>query len=139
MFSNETMPETLEYYKVSNPFWSVVGEYIGEGYDGYYEEGDPEDKPLMRYDFFFHSPDAELPYGVEPGEAVDSYCTSIPITNPKAVIGMGLLFLNALGDLRGYPKRYMQHLTWTTPEEAVEFFDQMYTAEKFSELQITEY
>ena len=102
------MPEELHYYEVSNEHWRVVAEYIGEGYSGDYDEEDPDDKPLMRYDFFRQGEE----------EAIDSYCTLMPITDPQAVRGMAMLFLDALDNNEHYPKRIMECLTWTEPEAA---------------------
>lgn len=103
------MPDELHHYEVSSEHWRVVAEYIGEGYSGDYDEEDPDDKPLMRYDFFRQG---------EEEEAVDSYCTLMPTTNPGAVRAMAHLFLNALGDSAHFPKHEMEALTWTEPEVA---------------------
>ena len=102
------MPEELHHYEVTDGYWRIVAEYIGEGYSGDYDEEDPDDAPLMRYDFFRKGEE----------EAVDSYCTLMPTTNPDAVRGMAHLFLDALAGKREWQKRRIEELTWTEPEVA---------------------
>lgn len=117
------MPEELHYYEVSSEYWRVVAEYIGEGYSGDYDDSDPDDKPLIRYDFFKQGEE----------EAVDSYCTLMPTTNPDAVKGMAHLFLNALDEREQFPKHYIQELTWTEPEVAVAYLREADTQESWKD------
>lgn len=52
-------------------------EYIGEGYNGYYDPEDPDDEPLIRFSVYSRE------FGTDHWEAVDdaSYCTQIPATS----------------------------------------------------------
>lgn len=110
----------MSYAEFTNDNWRVVAEYIGEGNSGDYDESDPDDQPLMRYDFFqVRNLDTHLSEDDDLlEEAVDSYCTLIPETDDAAIEGMGRIFLDALGNSSLFPKRRIQELTWTTPEEA---------------------
>ena len=89
--------------------WTVESVELGEGYDGEYNETDPNDVELVRYDFLLEGED----------ETVDSYCTLIPVADREAVEAMGRIFLDALdGDNPHFPKHTIQQLTWTTPTQA---------------------
>lgn len=109
--------EKLTHYEISNEYWTVIAEYIGEGFGGDYDDGDPQDLPLMRYDFYrtSNNPGPDL-YG-ESYE--DSYCTLMPITNPSAVMGMAKIFLDTLNSHTIFLKHEIRRLTHTTPDEAV--------------------
>jgi hypothetical protein len=98
----------MGYFEKDNGTWRVVAEYIGEGYEGDYDENDPLDQPLMRFDLFRVGED----------EAVDSYCTLIPETDTTAIRAMTQIFLNELGTRQRFPKHVIELLTWTTPEQA---------------------
>lgn len=84
----------------------VVLEYIGEGYNGDYDDTDPSDRQLLRFDVYLN------------GEPVDdaSYCTQIPATidNPTK-IKMETAILDAVYEplVNGYSiKKLCEKLSW---------------------------
>ena len=113
-----------------NDYWVVIGEWIGEGLSGDYDDTDPEDYPHMRYDFYTRKNDPET-HGYGRVEAEDSYCTMINAEDRDAVIGMGFIFLNAL-DSEQFPKRQIQELTWTSNNEAVAYFRTLEISQHYS-------
>lgn len=64
---------------------------LGEGYNGEYDESDPQDVELLRFDVHVHQsvPGARYDEDCHEGNLtgwyyVDSYCTNIPVTATSA-------------------------------------------------------
>ena len=88
-------------------------EWIGEGYSGEYDEDDPLDEKLMRFDVFRReSEDAEWE------EVPDSsYCTQLPDSLSDELKQKALERI--MDDVYGYTgsiKRRCEELSWISPE-----------------------
>lgn len=98
--------------------WRLEWEHHGEGYNGDYDENDPDDKPLLRADLYFQ--DIMCSDG--------SYCTVAPDGTPEDVLRR---FSNDLFDKLEaievyqitvdeeaeevrFPDKIMQEWTWRT-------------------------
>lgn len=84
---------------------------LGEGYDGDYDEEDPNDVNLLRFDVsvFSNGEWNEVPDG--------SYCTQVPATASTEVLKDLLVhFMNTIYDdvsAHGKAKRLCESLSWT--------------------------
>ncbi len=80
--------------------------FIGEGYNGEYDDADPEDKRLLRADLYAD------------GEMLDngSYCTLACIDTPSSVLEImsNDLFRDLALDPKNFSKRVMELWTWRT-------------------------
>ena len=99
--------------------------YIGEGYSGDYDETDPEDVALMRYDAYIRQAEVEA-YGIYADDAGPedegwatlhdgSYCTRVPYDTPDAELQrlaqvMADELSNEVGT--GTLKRACERLSW---------------------------
>jgi hypothetical protein len=67
---------------------------LGEGWSGYYDEDDPEDEELLRFDVSWLNDDSEW---IDPGDV--SYCTRFPASATKEQKAKGLrMLMNAFYD-----------------------------------------
>lgn len=104
----------------------VVLDWIGEGYNGDYQENDPDDKPLLRFDVYrFYEPNEEItPYFLDdetPGGGWlpvrdGSYCTQLVATEPRETLQTMAQFIldQVKGDISCQQrcKRLMEELSW---------------------------
>jgi len=101
--------------------WSLAWNHHGEGYEGDYDESDPDDKPLLRADLYYK--------GIRCAEG--SYCTLAPEDTPESLL---LRFSNDLFDKLSddavlsvdeeaeevrFRDRIMQEWTWRTDPEKI--------------------
>lgn len=89
---------------------------LGEGNSGDFDEGDPEDVNLLRFDFSRRENENE-----EWDESPDgSYCTLIPASTPREILEQGLqLLMESAGPEiaeHGKAKRTLEQLSWITPQ-----------------------
>ena len=61
----------------------VTLEWIGEGWDGDYQDDDPEDCPLLRFSVYRAITDPQDPRHDRDEFSDASYCTRIPATVPQ--------------------------------------------------------
>ena len=96
----------------AKPNIMVVWEWIGEGYEGDYNEDDPDDAPLLRFSVLTreqHPTEGDVG-DWEPAEDA-SYCTENVIDTPEADLkDMGLEILREFASGKG-----MDRMSWITP------------------------
>ena len=118
-----------EYFELVEDNVKVVFEYIGEGYEGNYNQADPEDTKLLRFDVFAHE-SLNNPYAEHPtkddgfGYMLDSsYCTHLPLNLPEDDINKALRVI--MDEVKGEViaghsiKRICEHLSWLCPEDLI--------------------
>ncbi len=95
---------------------------LGEGWGGEYNEDDPNDQPLLRFDVELHR--AWFPVEAWGGRCVHgdwfmpqdaSYCTRMPADSPPEVLRAGLEYLWTAVNNRSPRKRVLEHLSWIEP------------------------
>jgi hypothetical protein len=90
---------------------------LGEGLDGDYDESNPSDVNLLRFDVskFDGNEWTEVPDG--------SYCTQMPANSPHQVLKVGLrMIMDAVYDdvsNTGKAKKICESLSWIKPEDCV--------------------
>jgi len=98
----------------------VVWEWIGEGYNGDYNEADPDDVPLLRFtcDRRINDPDLDPDdNNVWEGMQDASYCTLMPIDSPKEyLLRAAGIILDAIRTGDSY-KRHLEQLSWFCPAD----------------------
>lgn len=130
-----TLENTIEFepLELQSEDGSVMVElaFVGEGFDGEYDPGDPEDSPLLRYTLyrrFSSSLDSSLFANLcdaddyEDGDwaAVrdGSYCTHLEATSPRSLLESAAKFIlsHAESGARGLSreKRLYEKLSWIT-------------------------
>lgn len=89
---------------------------LGEGYDGDYDETNPDDVNFLRFDVSrLDDNDAwvEVPDG--------SYCTQMPANSPHQILRTGLRIImdNIYDDVsnHGKAKKICEKLSWIKPED----------------------
>jgi hypothetical protein len=86
-------------------------EYIGEGFDGDFDESDPTDQPLIRFRVFDFQ---NLSGRVEENSFFDSYCTQIPATMPLRLLhSFACEMVRRLGDDEFW-KHLLAQWSWST-------------------------
>ena len=95
----------------------VLWEWIGEGWEGDFDDLDPEDEPLLRFSCF----QAILPQYSTDGNGWEevpdgSYCTRCPITTPRSSLLKFAGEILAALELPS-PKRRLEELSWLCPED----------------------
>jgi len=85
---------------------------LGEGISGDYDETDPDDKVLLRFDFSIRDS-----IGSDWQEVPDSsYCTNVELNTPPNILATGLKLLMevAYDDIaeHGRAKRILEELSW---------------------------
>ncbi len=116
-----------EYFELVEDNVKVAFEYIGEGYEGDYNQADPEDAKLLRFDVFAHH-SLRNPYAedsmMEFGYMLDSsYCTHLPLNLPEDVINKALRVI--MDEVKGEViaghsiKRICEHLSWLCPDDLI--------------------
>ena len=87
--------------------------YIGEGWQGDYDENDPEDERLLRFDIYFKEG--------EEWEALDggSYCTQIPENTPQEIQNelVSYIYDEVVDQVEGgyMAREVCQRLSWIDP------------------------
>ena len=89
----------------------VTWEWIGEGWSGDYDPGDPEDKPLLRFSC------DRLEDGEWEGMENASYCTQLPITTCRRHLAIAASIILEAIDTDSSYKRDLEHLSWFCPED----------------------
>jgi hypothetical protein len=103
--------ETVDDMTVIMGKYRADWERLGEGYDGDFNEDDPNDVEFYRFDTY------ELVEGEWEEIRDGSYCTAMPVGTPENVLLEGLMLivanLNAVVDTS--PKRELEALSWMNP------------------------
>ena len=103
-------PKEFEDLTLEHGDFRVVWEWIGEGYEGDYNESDPDDVPLLRF-----SCDKKED-GEWEGLSDASYCTHMPITSSVELLAQGAGIILEVIKKASY-KRRLQELSWLSPKD----------------------
>lgn len=87
---------------------------LGEGFNGDYDEEDPEDKELLRLDII------RVENGEEFQDQDMSYCTSVPVDTPKKerrrLLKLAVKLMAKARDEGKSLKRQAETLSWMEPD-----------------------
>ena len=99
----------------------IEWEYIGEGYNGEWDEDDPEDEALLRFTVYTkptpHFSDASY-YNVWEQLDDGSYCTLMSYDTPYAILerALELIYEQIEGTIYNHNyKRTLERLSWLSP------------------------
>ena len=126
--------ETIEYQPDIPTDYKVEWEYIEEGFDGDFNDEDPNDEPLLRFtvskcagkskmtdppDAAYWETDDEYLYWEQLDDC--SYCTEVPVDTPKEVLMKMAKYIYEIVyyDLSrgGSGKKICEKLSWINPRE----------------------
>lgn len=102
-------------YEIRKGNLKVVWEWIGEGWNGDYNDTNSEDEPLLRFSCYKKTGKGN---SWDDWTQMDdaSYCTRMPITSKKKWLKQGALEIIDAIEHESY-KRRLEELSWFEPED----------------------